>query len=503
MRLLTGWPGLPLVMLATALLVRSLSFVPAVIDTDEGLYIVQARGWLAGTWPLIGVWDMHPIGAPALAALAMMLPLPVIFAVRLLGTIAVAATGTALVVLARRLGLPAIPAFAAGLLSVSLTPNLGGLATNTEILLAPFTVTALAVAAGEAARALDKAEPPRLSALVTSGLLIGLALTIKSIAVLEGCFVFAVIAGTAFAARTLPLRRLALIALVYAAACATPTLVIALAYAVQGAFGIFLDVWFVAPLRYVGARIAFRDGAWMVVSVMLFLAWPLLLAAATALPGAMPGAGVARAARFGAAWLVVAMLAVAAPGMFFNHYFLILLPPLSLLAAAGAWALAGRILPARPGLLAGLVLGFLAVNSWVADAARRVELGPGFRRPDPVRQVADALRGMIPPGSPIYIANYHAVVYVLAGMAEPTRFVFPAHLAGWYSGVTGIDADAEIERVLATRPAAIVVDRGWWTAIRPPVRGVIEAALARDYVFATRVIEANGPVEIWRLKELP
>lgn len=496
---LTGRLGLPLSMLAAALLFRSLSFVPTVIDTDEGLYIVQAREWLAGTWPLIGVWDMHPIGAPALAAFAMMLPVPVIFAMRLAGAIAVAATATALVVLARALGLAPVAAYGAGVLSVALTVNLGGLATNTEILFAPFAVTALAIATREAVAALDEGEAPRTRALIAAGLLVGIALTIKTIAFFEGCFVFAVIVGAGLASGELPLRRVPLLALLYAAACAFPTLVIALAYAVQGAFGVFVEVWFVAPFRYVAARIAFRDAAWMVVSVVLFLAWPFALTAATLLPGA----GVARPARFGAAWLVVAAISVAAPGMYFNHYFLILLPPLALLAASGAWALAGVIMPARPGLLVSVMLGVLAMNSWVSDAARRVELGPGFRREDPVRRVAEAVRAAVPPGSTIYVANYHPVVYVLADMALPTRFVFPAHLAGWYSGVTGIDADAEVARVLAGRPAAIVVDRGWWTAIRPPLRPVIEAALARDYEFHARVLESNGPVEIYRLRGAP
>lgn len=496
---LTGRIGLPLSMLVASLLFRSLSFVAAVIDTDEGLYIVQAREWLAGTWPLIGVWDMHPIGAPAVAALAMMLPLPTILAIRLAGAVAVAATGTALVVLGRTLGLPAAAAYAGGILSVALTVNLGGLATNTEILFAPFAVTALAIAAKEAVAALDEGEAPGLGALAGSGLLIGIALTIKTIAFFEGCFVFAVIAGAGLVSRELPPRRLPLFALVYAAACGFPTFAIAIAYAAQGAFGVFVDVWFVAPFRYVGARIAFRDAAWMTVSVVLFLAWPFALAAATLLPGA----GVARPAQFGAAWLIVGVVSIAAPGMYFNHYFLILLPPLSLLAAAGAWALARALMPARPGLLLSVMIGVLAVNSWVADAARRVELGPGFRRADPVRQVADAVRAAAPDGAAIYVVNYHAVIYALSGMAVPTRYVFPAHLAGWYSGVTGIDADAEVARVLAARPAAIVVDRGWWTAIRPPIRQMIEAALARDYVLAARVQEANGPVEIYRLRGEP
>jgi hypothetical protein len=62
---------LPLFFLALALLMRSFSFVAAVIDTDEGLYMLQAREWLEGRWPITAVWDMHPVGAPAIFAVFM------------------------------------------------------------------------------------------------------------------------------------------------------------------------------------------------------------------------------------------------------------------------------------------------------------------------------------------------------------------------------------------------------------------------------------------------
>ena len=64
---------LPLFFFVLALLLRSFSFVAAVIDTDEGLYMLQAREWLEGRWPITAVWDMHPVGAPALVAVAMAL----------------------------------------------------------------------------------------------------------------------------------------------------------------------------------------------------------------------------------------------------------------------------------------------------------------------------------------------------------------------------------------------------------------------------------------------
>ncbi len=72
MSLAGGWPGWsPLAFLGLALLLRAPGFPAAVLDPDEGLYLVQARAWLGGGWPFVAVWDMHPPGAPALRVLAL------------------------------------------------------------------------------------------------------------------------------------------------------------------------------------------------------------------------------------------------------------------------------------------------------------------------------------------------------------------------------------------------------------------------------------------------
>lgn len=123
-------------MLAAALLCRWMAFVPAVIDTDEGLYMLQAREWLRGNWPFVAVWDMHPPGAPALIALALAILGESIRSVRLLGAFCVAVTGWALDGLVRAAGGAPALALTAGLAYVVLTPTLTGLATNTEILFA-------------------------------------------------------------------------------------------------------------------------------------------------------------------------------------------------------------------------------------------------------------------------------------------------------------------------------------------------------------------------------
>jgi hypothetical protein len=102
----------------------------------------------------------------------------------------------------------------------------------------------------------------------------------------------------------------------------------------------------------------------------------------------------------------------------------------------------------------------------------------GLTRPDPVRAVAAALAAHVAPGDPVWVVNYPPVVHVLAGAGLSTRYVFPQHLTGAHAAVTGIDADAEVRRILDSRPAALVVYRGWWLQVRPALRPVIEAALA-------------------------
>ncbi len=498
----------PLILLAAALALRGLGFVPAVIDTDEGLYILQARTWLRGGWPLVAVWDMHPVGAPALLTLAMAVLGETVGAVRLFGALAVALTGWALHGAARAAGAPRGVALGAGLLYVAHSVLLGGLATNTEILLAPFVVAAMAIGIRGAVQALDRDAAPRWRDLVVMGLLVGMALTVKPVAVPEGSLAFLLLTLPAWWRGALPMGRGLAMAAAYAALCATPTALFALAYAVHGAFDAFLDGSFLAPLRYGGERLDAGTAAWQVGTAMLVLAWPFVLAVLAPLLArlrqraeAEEGGWARRLGGIGALWLVAASLAVAMPGMYFEHYFLIWLPPLALLAACGAWRLATCCIappPRRAGLAFALLIGALSLDAWLGDAVPRMQRGVGLREPDPVRGVVAALADAVPRGAPVLVANYHPVVYALADVAPATRYAFPAQLTGRYGAVAGIDMDAEVARVLASRPVGIVVDRGWWTSMRPTVRTMIEDALAQDYDLAATVMEERGPVEVWR-----
>jgi 4-amino-4-deoxy-L-arabinose transferase-like glycosyltransferase len=491
--------GPPLLFLAASLLLRAIAFVPAVFDTDEGLYILQAREWLRGHWPLVAVWDMHPVGAPALIAVAFALLGESIATVRLLGAVCVAGTAWALFGLVRAAGGPRPAALGAGMLYIAYSLRLGGLATNTEVLFAPFVVLAMTVGLRASQRALvGEGLPPRRRDLVAMGLLMGCGFAIKPVVGPEGCLAFALLTFPALWRRLLPLRRFLPMAAGYAGLVLLPTLLFGLAYAVRGEVLPFLEGSFLAPFRYSLGRLPLPEAARLSLVAALILTWPIALSAfALARWAGRRGAG-GRLARAGLLWFAVATAAIAGPGYFFQHYFLIWLPPLSVLAALGAWRLSRLARPVRARLAYLLVLGAAVVHSWLGAFVPRLDRGVGYALPDPVRQVAAAIAEELAPGETIYVANYHPVVYFLSGAEVPTRFVFPAHLTGGFARIAGTDANEEISRILGTLPRFIVVDRGWWWSVRPEAAARIEAALTDGYELAETVTEERGPVEVWR-----
>jgi hypothetical protein len=486
--------------MAGALLLRITSFHPAVVDTDEGLYLLQAREWLRGNWPLVAVWDMHPVGAPALFALALGAFGESIEAVRLLGAICVGLTGWGLYAGVRAGGGPRGVGVAAGLLYAAHTVLLSGLATNTEILFAPFVAAAMAIAIRGAARALGPAPAgPEWRELVAMGVLVGCGLLIKPVVVAQGSLAWVLLTLPAWWRGALGFRRLLAMAAAYAAICAAPSVLMGLAYAVQGELDAFLDGSFLAPFRYSLGRLPWHDAAQRITVALLQLIWPLVLGVGAVALWRRGRTGGGLLTGVGLLWFGASSVAIAGPGYYYGHYFLIWLAPLSLLAAIGARRIAQAAKPGlAPALFAGMVT-LVALDPWFGDLAPRIDRG--LDAPDPPRRVAEAIASVLQPGEPIFIANYHPTVYFLARAGLPTRFVFPAHLTGVFNKVSEIDTDAELARILETRPRFIVVDRGWWGNMRPTAAEMITQVLQADYAVFAKISEQRGPVEIWQLRQ--
>jgi 4-amino-4-deoxy-L-arabinose transferase-like glycosyltransferase len=492
-----------LCLVLAAFLLRLTSFVPAVVDADEGLFMVQAREWLAGGWPLVAAWDMHPVGAPALYALAFAAFGVSMEAARLLGSLCVAATAVALYGCARVVGAPRAVGLAAGVIYAAYSVLLGGLSTTTELLLAPFVTGAMAVALHGAMRAMAPApEAPGWGALVVAGLTIGLALVVKQVVVPEGSLVFAVLVGPALLRGVLPWRRALAMAAAYAVLCATPFLLVGLAYWSRGWLAEYLDGSLLAPFRYSLDRIEAAEAWRRITGGALRLALPLGAAGvALALWRPWRGGALARLTGFAALWFAVATLAIAAPGFFFEHYFLLWLPALSLLAAIGVNHAAQAL--ARPGAaraVTALLVALIALPAWLSEASVRIERGPGLVHRDPAREVAAAVAAAAGPDGDAFMANYAPNIYVLSGARIATRFVFPPHLTGRFEKLSDTDTVAELARVLAARPRVIVVARGWMDSMRPSAAAQVMATVEAHYERVASIEESRGAIEVYRVK---
>ncbi|MCK5377458.1 MAG: hypothetical protein KAJ97_10265, partial [Acidobacteria bacterium] len=155
----------------------------SVIDWDESVYLLVSSSLVDGHLPYIEVWDHKQPFLYVLFAASFLAADPVV-GMRLLGCAAVAITAILLAVASRRVfrGWFA-PSVAAGLYVLS-TMSSGGLATNTEIIFAPFVVAACALLVFVPINVFSTREH-HLIRFATGGLLCGLAMQVKLIAAFE------------------------------------------------------------------------------------------------------------------------------------------------------------------------------------------------------------------------------------------------------------------------------------------------------------------------------
>jgi 4-amino-4-deoxy-L-arabinose transferase-like glycosyltransferase len=184
-------------------------------------------------------------------------------------------------------------------------------------------------------------------------------------------------------------------------------------------------------------------------------------------------------------WLVGGCAGVASAKSFYDHYFLQLLPVLSVIAgwwlAAALTATRGWQRPSWPLALPGAVAvavavaAFLLLPAVAAMSALHGTIAPlmsfqggtiAWHRDSPARIAADLAGTELPAGAglKIYVFDGQPIIYALARQSPPTRYVLPSVLTkNFLEHVAGIDATREVAGILARRPGFIVRDR------HPPV----------------------------------
>jgi hypothetical protein len=455
----------PWILLTVTLATRAQTFGNPLLGFDEQFYLlVGDRMVHGGALPFVDIFDRKPVGLFLIYA-----------AIRLLGgegtlqyqLVAAAFVFAAAVVIARvgRRFAGEAGGLAAGvayLIWLALLSGEGGQAPvfyNLPVLLA----------AAATMRLVEREGGPSIAQGAWPMLLVGLAMQIKYTALFEGVFFGLAMLGAGRSAGRSTGRSI-IAAASWIAVALAPTLVAWAAYAVLGHGGEFVFANFVSQWGRLPDPLA--TSALGLLRIVGILA-PLLLCAA--FPPAE--AKASRELRFIQLWLVAAIAGVLVMHGFPSpHYGLPLIAP-------GVLAAAPRLGDRRTRWVTALLLGVALIASQLLLASQRRARGGAS---DASRLGAVAA----PRGGCLFVYDGPPALYRLTHSCLPSRFVFPGHLdtANEASAAgLGVDPVAETRRIMATRPASVMLELPLFDRGNRATLAIVTAELPRHYALAADV----------------
>ncbi|MBN8808793.1 MAG: hypothetical protein J0I47_11270 [Sphingomonas sp.] len=475
-----GWRVAMVALMVAALIVRLHYIGDPLIDSDEQFYLLVGDRMWHGAVPYMDIWDRKPVGLFLLYAAIRLLGGDGIVQYQLVATAFAGATAVVIAILARRIAPPwtAIVVGLLYLLSLNLSGGPGGQAPV-------FYNLPVAVAAWIAVRTLDGAPERIVRRGAVAMLLVGIALQIKYSVLVEGIYFGLAFSWMAWRAK-LPMPRLAVAMTLWVVAALAPT---ALAFAWYAAIGHAGDFVF-ANFTSIGDRGQYRHELGELGKIgprMLPFLLPIALSL-TRRPW--------RGATSGAAWLLLAgwgltaTLSFAGFGSYFNHYALPLLVPFAVLAAVGFAV--DR---------AGPILAVVAVTALVAvNTKESTEYGSYFGDAAYAARVTAAIDANLHGGT-LYVYFGDPIYYQLTQSPLPSRWAFPYHLSlTREQPALGVDAMAELKRVLDSRPA-VILDRTLYDDNRDPqADALLFAHLHRDYRLAGTFPLREDGTRVWALR---
>ena len=424
----------PLALIAlVAFASRIVWFGDPVADFDEQLYSLLGSRLLEGQLPYVELWDRKPFGLFALYALAHALGGPGPLAYQAMAALFVTAGAWLIHALARPVAGRAT-ACGAALIYPLLAYAYGAYSGQSEVFFIPLVLGALLLV-----RDMAKGDGERRAAAAM--LLGGLALQIKY-TVAPQCLFIGCLALWRFRTESPP--RLALRAAVYALLGLLPTLAVAGLYAAAGEFDAFFYANFVSIFERLPAPGGRLDPRFVEPLA------PLLLLAAGGLYAALrlrPPAD-RRSYLLFAGYNASVLAGIFLPGTVYIYYFVAFVP-CAVLLALPLLDVAGPLRWAPLALVGagGLVLLNLP-RHYAETRHERAEVAAMSRALAPhVGHDRDCL----------LVYDGPTDLYRTTNSCLPRKFVYPDHLNNALeTPALGVDQTAEVARLLALRPGAIV-----------------------------------------------
>ncbi len=469
-------PGL--ILLAVAMATRLIALGNPILHVDEQFYFAVAHGWARGALPYVDIWDRKPIGLFLLYLPAGMLPLKAgIWAYQLMALASAWATAMLVVALAARCRVDppgedrgALLAGIAYLVWIILAEGEGG---QTPVFYNLLTATAALLILGA------PGERPRLREEALAMLLIGTAIEINPIIVFEGCFFGIWALWRHWQRGRGPLAILG-IAIPLVAAALLPTFVAAGSYAAIGHVG---DWWFANAQSIFGRNIDPPAERFGNLAIIVALLSPLMSMAVIGLLMRAPWRGDARGFLIG--WLAVSLVALLLFGAWFDHYALRSMLPACVCASAALGA-HREIRRWAPGVLLVAAIGGQALL-----VSKLLTRGTPAQFDRLVAAVGDG------PGC-LFVYSGEPMLYAASPRCALTRYQFPQHLTRTReAGAIGVDQATELARIIAQKPAVIVVGAPF-RGENPALRHGVLAQLTGSYRASVRLRVGNTDRTVYR-----
>ena len=433
----TGRAVLIATMLAAAFLTRCANLGDWNFEVDDQYFALIGHRMLAGDTLYVDIFDRK---GPALyviyAGFAAFGTSPVAY--QLAATLCIALAGYGIARIATLLG-AARGGVVGGVAYCLLAAAFGGANGQTPVFYNPLIVAC----AWSVISRIGLLARGRIDATIAAGFVAaGLAIAFKMSAAFEGMF-FGLAVVVLLMRGGAPLWRSIKIAALLVLLGLLPLLAAAAWYALAGHFTEFWQAVVTSNFArtYDAANRAARLGsAWISIQPLVLIAGIGLVSLRR--DGSFGVAGVVLTG-----WLVTAGLAIAAFPTVYSHYLLTMLPPLCV-------ASAGLYRHPRWGAPLGLALsGIYLFSSGELNFADRASS----------RAESDQLVAAVRQATPhhrLLVWGFPSYLYVLADAKPPSVLAFPPHLFDAHeAGSSGIDETAEVRRILAAQPEAVVVQR--------------------------------------------
>ena len=448
---------------------------------DEGFYMIAGAELLKGQHLYVDIWDYKPVGIFLIYAAIMLVSGNSVSAVVVASALAVLATTLLLAKIGGRVfGRPRAGLYAAILFPAYMlvAEGYGANAENFFIVLGALSMLLLGSHLGQPG---EMAQHRKVAFLF--GLIQGTALQIKFLTAPETAFLGLVFGLVVLSERRRLLDGVQLFAS-FIAAFLLPTLLVFAWFWRIGALHEMVLANFISPAYYAKSAFGLADPIGSLKEIMraAYGQAPLMLAAAISLVAVVVLSLLRLPARAAVpywlllAWLLGALFSSTYTGNFFDHYFIVLAAPLSLLAALGIDRLGSegnRLL--RVGAVAALVAFPVFLDVWT--------LSKRLRQPilNPAWAIAAEVRRLVPAGTPIYVLNLTPEIYILSDTVPTGRFAFSWQISEERFVPFGIDVAEEIRRTFAPKPVLIVAQRDYLEEQATRITGLFNGNIRRDY----------------------